>query len=170
MRKFLPLLLAASTVVAQEEPVEVRRAEPAVPPAVPRAQPVTPVAAPAAVPPTADAVAPGEIRALPSAAVGDPVAAALEQANAFYQQKMFQLAADKYREFLQLRPQGADRQPALFRLGESLRELKREEVRQRTDERRQARTLQQLIAVGQARGMKNPVGWAKHVYFARGQR
>jgi DNA repair protein RadD len=50
-----------------------------------------------------------------------------------------------------------------------LRELKREEVRQRTDERRQARTLQQLIAVGQARGMKNPVGWAKHVYFARGQ-
>jgi len=51
-----------------------------------------------------------------------------------------------------------------------LRELKREEVRQRTDERRQARTLQQLIAVGQARGMKNPVGWAKHVYFARGQR
>jgi superfamily II DNA or RNA helicase len=51
-----------------------------------------------------------------------------------------------------------------------LRELKREEVRQRTDERRQARTLQQLIDVGQARGMKNPVGWAKHVYFARGQR
>ena len=50
-----------------------------------------------------------------------------------------------------------------------LRELKREEVRQRTDERRQARTLQQLIAVGQARGMKNPVGWAKHVYFARQQ-
>jgi TolA-binding protein len=121
MRKFLPLLLAASTVVAQEEPVEVRRAEPA----VPRAQPVTPVAAPAAVPPTADAVAPGEIRALPSAAVGDPVAAALEQANAFYQQKMFQLAADKYREFLQLRPQGDDRQPALFRLGESLRALTR---------------------------------------------
>jgi superfamily II DNA or RNA helicase len=55
-------------------------------------------------------------------------------------------------------------------LAGELRELKREEVRQRTDERRQARTLQQLIAVGQARGMKNPVGWAKHVYFARGQR
>jgi len=51
-----------------------------------------------------------------------------------------------------------------------LRELKREEVRQRIDERRQARTLQQLIAVGQARGMKNPVGWAKHVHFARQQR
>jgi TolA-binding protein len=58
--------------------------------------------------------------------VGDPVAAALEQANAFYQQKMFQLAADKYREFLQLRPQGADRQPAIFRLGESLRALGRQ--------------------------------------------
>jgi superfamily II DNA or RNA helicase len=48
-----------------------------------------------------------------------------------------------------------------------LKELKREEVRQRTSERKQARTLQQLIHVGQARGMKNPVGWARHVYFAR---
>ncbi len=117
MRKFLPLLVAASSVMAQEEPVEVRRAEPA----VPRAQPVTPAA-----PATADAVAPGEIRALPSAAMGDPVLAALEQANALYQQKMFQLAADKYREFLQSRPRGPDRQPALFRLGESLRSLQRE--------------------------------------------
>lgn len=55
-------------------------------------------------------------------------------------------------------------------LSGELRELKREEVRQRTAERRkqgQARTLQQLIHLGQARGMKNPVGWAKHVYFAR---
>jgi hypothetical protein len=46
-------------------------------------------------------------------------------------------------------------------------------VRQRGEERRkqgQARTLQQLIALGQARGMKNPVGWAKHVYWARQQR
>jgi superfamily II DNA or RNA helicase len=51
-----------------------------------------------------------------------------------------------------------------------LRELKREEVRQRIDERRQARTLQQLIAVGQARGMKNPVAWARHVFYARQQR
>ncbi|MEX1111296.1 MAG: tetratricopeptide repeat protein [Chthoniobacterales bacterium] len=117
MRKFLPLLLAASSVMGQAEPVEVRRAEPA----VPRAQPVVP-----ATPVTADAVAPGEIRALPSAAMGDPVLAALEQANALYQQKMFQLAADKYREFLQLRPRGPDRQPALFRLGESLRSLQRE--------------------------------------------
>ena len=118
MRKFLPLLVAASSVLAQEEPVEVRRAEPA----VPRAEAVAPPAAPA----TADAVAAGEIRALPSAAMGDPVAAALEQANAFYRQKMHQMAVDKYREFLQLRPQGDDRQPALFRLGESLRALARE--------------------------------------------
>jgi DNA repair protein RadD len=58
-------------------------------------------------------------------------------------------------------------------LAGELRELKREEVRQRGEERRkqgQARTLQQLIALGQARGMKNPVGWAKHVYWARQQR
>lgn len=34
-------------------------------------------------------------------------------------------------------------------------------------EQGQARTLPELIAFGQARGMKNPVGWAKHVYFAR---
>lgn len=51
-----------------------------------------------------------------------------------------------------------------------LRELKREAVQQRVSERKQAQTLQQLIAVGQARGMRNPVGWAKHVYFARQQR
>lgn len=48
-----------------------------------------------------------------------------------------------------------------------LRELKREAVQQRVAERKRAQTLEQLIAVGQARGMKNPVGWAKHVYFAR---
>lgn len=47
-----------------------------------------------------------------------------------------------------------------------LQELARKAV---TRERRQARTLQELIHVGQARGMKNPVGWAKHVYFARQQ-
>lgn len=51
-----------------------------------------------------------------------------------------------------------------------LKELKREAVRQRTAERKRARSLQDLIHIGQARGMKNPVGWAKHVYFARQQR
>jgi superfamily II DNA or RNA helicase len=48
-----------------------------------------------------------------------------------------------------------------------LQELKREAVQQRVTERKKAHTLQQLIAVGQARGMKNPVAWAKHVQNAR---
>ena len=48
-----------------------------------------------------------------------------------------------------------------------LQELEREAVQQRTTERKKAHTLQQLIAVGQARGMRNPVGWAKHVHNAR---
>jgi TolA-binding protein len=116
------LLLAVAPAVAQEEPFEVRRAEPAAPAEVRRAEPVTPAASPA----TPDAVAAGEIRALPSAAIGDPVVAALEQANAFYSQKMHPLAVEKYREFLQLRPRGEDRQPALFRLGESLRAIQRD--------------------------------------------
>jgi superfamily II DNA or RNA helicase len=51
-----------------------------------------------------------------------------------------------------------------------LKELQREAVQQRVAERKKAQTIEQLIAVGQARGMKNPVGWAKHVYFARQQR
>ena len=48
-----------------------------------------------------------------------------------------------------------------------LQELKREAVQQRVTERKKAHTLQQLIAVGQARGMKNPVAWARHVHNAR---
>jgi hypothetical protein len=49
-----------------------------------------------------------------------------------------------------------------------LQELAREAVaRARRRDQGQARTLQQLIHLGQARGMKNPVAWAKHVYFAR---
>ena len=52
-----------------------------------------------------------------------------------------------------------------------LEELAREAVaRARARDRRQqaqARTLQELIHIGQARGMKNPVAWAKHVHFAR---
>jgi superfamily II DNA or RNA helicase len=52
-----------------------------------------------------------------------------------------------------------------------LEELAREAVaRARARDRRQqakARTLQELIHIGQARGMNNPVAWAKHVHFAR---
>jgi superfamily II DNA or RNA helicase len=52
-----------------------------------------------------------------------------------------------------------------------LQELAREAVaRARRRDQGQARTLQQLIHLGQARGMRNPVAWAKHVYFARQQR
>lgn len=69
---------------------------------------------------------------------------------------------------------GADCAPAPARqvkqVAGELQELKREAVRQRVAERKRARTLQDLIHIGQARGMKNPVGWAKHVYFARQQR
>lgn len=55
----------------------------------------------------------------------------------------------------------------LRQVGGELEELKREAVRGRRREQGKAQTLQQLIHLGQARGMKNPVGWAKHVYLAR---
>lgn len=58
----------------------------------------------------------------------------------------------------------------LRQVGGELKELQREGVRQRTAERRKARTLEDLIAVGRARGMRNPVGWARHVHNARQQR
>jgi len=49
-----------------------------------------------------------------------------------------------------------------------LQELAREAVaRSRRRDQGQARTLQELIHIGQARGMKNAVAWAKHVHFAR---
>jgi superfamily II DNA or RNA helicase len=50
-----------------------------------------------------------------------------------------------------------------------LQELKREGIRQRATERKKARSLEQLIQVGIARGMKNPTGWARHVFYARQQ-
>jgi DNA repair protein RadD len=52
-------------------------------------------------------------------------------------------------------------------LAGELRELRRDEIRHERHQQGKARTLPELIALGQARGMKNPVGWAKHVYFAR---
>ena len=51
-----------------------------------------------------------------------------------------------------------------------LQELRRGQQRTARREQGQARTLQELIHLGQARGMKNPVGWAKYVYFARQQK
>jgi hypothetical protein len=44
-----------------------------------------------------------------------------------------------------------------------LQELQRQQRR----EQGSAQTLQQLIALGQQRGYKNPVAWAKHVMAAR---
>ena len=69
---------------------------------------------------------------------------------------------------------GAACAPALARrldqVDGELQELKREAVRQRVAERKGARTISELIKVGIARGMKNPAGWARHVYLARQQR
>lgn len=49
-----------------------------------------------------------------------------------------------------------------------LQELARDAVaRSRRRDQGQAQTLQQLIHLGQQRGMKNPVAWAKHVHYAR---
>jgi superfamily II DNA or RNA helicase len=41
------------------------------------------------------------------------------------------------------------------------------ELRQRSQEQGSAQTLEDLIAVGRRRGMKNPHGWARHVLAAR---
>ena len=52
-----------------------------------------------------------------------------------------------------------------------LQELARDAVRRsRRRDQGQAKTLQQLIHLGQQRGMKNPVAWAKHVHYARQMR
>jgi superfamily II DNA or RNA helicase len=51
-----------------------------------------------------------------------------------------------------------------------LKELKRIDVQLRRREQGKAQTLQQLIAIGHARGMKNPAGWARHVMAARSLR
>ena len=45
-----------------------------------------------------------------------------------------------------------------------------QELERRTQRRQQgtARSLKELIHIGQQRGMQNPIGWAKHVFYARG--
>jgi len=45
-----------------------------------------------------------------------------------------------------------------------------QELERRAQRRQQgtARSLKELIHIGQQRGMKNPIGWAKHVFYARG--
>lgn len=132
MKRFLFLLLLPARLVAQDL-IEVRPAEPVAPatePEVRRAEPVAPTAPPSApaatVMPAIDPTDGTEaIRAAPSNRTYDPVRQSFEQANAFYGQKMYDLAVSKYREFLAAAPRGLDRQAAFFRLGECLRELKR---------------------------------------------
>ena len=115
--------LAGSPAGAQEEPVEVRRAEP-VSPAAPATE-VRRAEAATAEFPSVDATDGTEaIRAGPTNIV-DPVRQAFAQGNAFYAQKMHDLAVPEYRRFLAASAPGLDRQAALFRLGESLRALDR---------------------------------------------
>jgi len=125
-RFFLFFLLVPALLRAQEN-VEVRVAEPvnAGPaPEVRRAEPVAPAGAATAMP-AVDATDGTEvIRAAPSNLANDPARRAFEQANAFYGQKMYDLAVPKYQEFLAMAPRGIDRQAALFRLGECQRAVK----------------------------------------------
>lgn len=58
----------------------------------------------------------------------------------------------------------------MLQLQGELKELKRIDVQLRRREQGKAQTLQQLIAIGHARNMRNPVAWAHHVLRARGQR
>jgi len=46
-------------------------------------------------------------------------------------------------------------------------DLRNREKKERLSRQAQARTLDELIAEGKRRGMKNPYGWASHVYTAR---
>lgn len=120
------LVLSPAWLIAQEDvlPVEVRRAEPAAPPPaaeVRRAEPVNP----AEYPPVDVTDGTEAVRAGPTN-IEDPARQAFARANAFYGQKMFDLAIPPYREFLASAPRGIDRQAALFRLGESLRSTNRQ--------------------------------------------
>lgn len=120
-RSIALLLLSPVWVWAQEDmfPVEVRRAEPAAPvPAaeVRRAEPVNA----GEYPPVDVADGTEAVRAGPTN-IEDPSRQAFSRGNAFYGQKMYDLAITPYREFLASAPRGIDRQAALFRLGESLR-------------------------------------------------
>jgi superfamily II DNA or RNA helicase len=66
--------------------------------------------------------------------------------------------------------QPAPKRRPMQQLDGELKELKRIDVQLRRREQGKAQTLQQLIAIGHARNMRNPVAWAHHVLRARGQR
>ena len=125
MRCVLFLLLAPAFAVAQDF-IEVRPAEPVDAAPVPEVRRAEAVAPAATALPGVDATDGTEaIRAAPSNRTDDPARQTYEQANALYAQKVYDLAVAKYQEFLATAPRGLDRQAALFRLGESLRALKR---------------------------------------------
>lgn len=63
--------------------------------------------------------------------------------------------------------QPAPKQRPMRQVDGELQELKRVNAQLRRAEQGKAQTLQQLIAVGHARNMRNPVAWAKHVLYAR---
>jgi hypothetical protein len=50
----------------------------------------------------------------------------------------------------------------------SLQEISQEQLKvRRKQEQGEAHSMEELIALGQRRGMKNPRGWARHVLAAR---
>ena len=129
MKRLCLLALLAPVALCAQDFIEVRPAEPvgvAAEPEVRRAEAVAPSAPAGAVMPAIDVTDGTEaIRAAPSNRLNDPARQSFEQANAFYGQKMYDLAAPKYREFLATAPRGLDRQAALFRLGECSRAANR---------------------------------------------
>ena len=128
MTRFFLLFLLVPTLLRAQENVEVRVAEPvtaAPAPEVRRAEPVAPAGAATALPAVDPTDGTEAIRAAPSNLADDPARRAFEQANAFYGQKMHDLAVPKYQEFLATAPRGIDRQAAWFRLGECRRAEKR---------------------------------------------
>ena len=128
MTRFFLLFLLVPALLRAQENVEVRVAEPvtaAPAPEVRRAEPVAPAGAATALPAVDPTDGTAAIRAAPSNLADDPARRAFEQANAFYGQKMHDLAVPKYQEFLATAPRGIDRQAAWFRLGECRRAEKR---------------------------------------------
>ena len=128
MTRFFLLFLLVPALLRAQENVEVRVAEPvtaAPAPEVRRAEPVAPAGAATALPAVDPTDGTEAIRAAPSNLADDPARRAFEQANAFYGQKMHDLAVPKYQEFLATAPRGIDRQAAWFRLGECRRAEKR---------------------------------------------
>jgi TolA-binding protein len=130
MTRFFLLFLLVPVLLRAQENVEVRVAEPvtaapAPAPEVRRAEPVAPAGAATALPAVDPTDGTEAIRAAPSNLADDPARRAFEQANAFYGQKMHDLAVPKYQEFLATAPRGIDRQAAWFRLGECRRAEKR---------------------------------------------